>query len=276
MRRRTGVGTELRSRSRKPWWLRRRRGPLTDLYAPSFVRVWLVPDGDRFEEAGEADHGEVPEWYGRDAMELGWDGIFQSYGRTHSGDFPHDLLFLLDHGLAPDQPFLVHLEAPHWYRSSYEYSEWDCEWTWDIIDRVPLAPETAAKRWEEALRSEQAWRKAKAEREAQHRFLSRSQRDAMFIRMCWYFGNGQSWYDEMSAPRALRLSLCSSVSWHKPRPVKLEKKNHCYEIGATLVSGEDDQGDHETAMKALVKNAAKELPGLEEAFIRKLPVQGDW
>lgn len=273
-----GLGLKLRSRTRRPWWRRRGRGPLTNLYAPKFVRIWLALEGDRFEDVGEFEHGELPEWYGTDAMELGWDGILQTYGRSSQSEFPHDLLFLLDNGLAPDQPFLVHLETPHWYKSSYEYNEWDCEWTWDIIDRVRLKPEVSAKRWEEVIKGEQVWREAKAEREARHRFLTRSQRDAMFITMFWYFGNGQSIYDDMEMPRALRLSLCSSVPWDPKQleswnPKRPDQYRHC---SATLVSGEDDGGDHEKAMNALVKNAMTALPGLEEQFIRKLPIQRNW
>lgn len=40
---------------------------------------------------------------------------------------------------------------------------------------------------------------------------------------------------------------------------------------ACLVSGQDDDGDHKRAMAALVTNAMKELPGLSEETIRKLP-----
>lgn len=246
-----------------------------DAYSPQFVRMWLRLHGTDFEEVpGPVGTciGEIPEWFSRDAMELGWDGIFSAYGRSSGDGFPHDLRFLLDFGLAPDQPFLVHLETPHWYRSSYEYNEWDCEWTWDIIDRAPLAPEVAAQRWERALREEKEWLKAKAEREERHRFLARSQRDAMFISSCVYWGRGR--YDEMSAPNALRLSLCSSVPWDGR---KTAEKHHRRLVTMQLVSGcDEERGDHEVAMNELVKAALKELPGLDEAFIRKLPIQGDW
>lgn len=228
--------------------------------------MWLALVGGCVESVCDDSVGEMPKWYD-DVTELGWDSVLGVLG--YGGfEWPGEMSWGIAHGIAPEQPFLVHHDKTRWYRCSYEYEEYDCDHNWEILRIAPLAPSVVLKRWERDLKSEVSFQKAKRERAERERFLTRTDTKAMFISEQWYWGHG--YYDEMSPPSSLRYSLCSSAS--------LEKQPQVYRrhITATLVSAEDVEGRRERAMDNLVQNALKELPGIEEKFIRALPIQGSW
>lgn len=262
------------------WWEKPERGPLkrghrhpaplVDVYAPDYIRMWLAFNskyGFELESVATDSVGldGPPEWYDRDVMELGWDGVLDLWGAGGDG-WSKELGWMVRNGIAPDQPFLVHLDTPHWYRcGGYEYpSEMDCEFYWEILRVAPLRrPSDVLKKWERAVKDEQSDRRFAKKRLAEIECLRRTTVKAMYLKTEVYFAPGQSTYDDMTMPAGIRYVLCSDAA--------LPKEPRCV---AFLVSGDDDDGDHGKAMTALVANAMKELPGLSEETIRKLPHRG--
>lgn len=245
---------------RRPWWQKRARGPLVDIYTLTYIRIWLALQNGSVESVCDDSVGEVPEWYGRDVIETGWDSILGVLG-CGSMEWASDLTWLLAYGIAPDQPFLVHLDTPRWYKSGgYEYpAEWDCDFNWEIVQVAPLAPSVVTERWAHAVRDEKSDREYMRRHRAELEYLQRTDVKSMFIKCESYFGPGQSSYDDMVMPRGLRYMLCSDAALPK------EPRSFAY-----LVSGESDDGDRDRAFAQLLENAKKKLPGLPEETIRTM------
>ena len=248
------------------WWEKRERGvrPLTAIYAPNYVRVWLAFDSKGFdlEEVSEDSVGldAPPEWYGRDVLESGWDHILGVYNCWPDG-WSRELDWMLKHGIAPGQPFLVHMATPHWHKCSYEYEEYDCEFDWEILRVAPLRrPSNLADRLERAVQDEKVFRSGMKKRQEALRIAQRMAVQSMYLKLDVYFAPGQRPSDDMEMPSGVRFILCSDAALPKERPSY-----------AQLVSGEDHNGDHKKAMDALVEKALKELPGLTEERIRSMP-----
>lgn len=113
--------------------------------------VWVLPETDGEEWYFTIDaEGPVPEWVDW-IMEGGW-GIG---GALFDGCYsPEDFAkALMAEGIAPDQPFFIHI----WFRCGIDYSQsgmgegWD-ETDWRLIDVEPLPPEEIAARWERWIR----------------------------------------------------------------------------------------------------------------------------
>lgn len=236
---------------------RRRPAPLVDIFTPEWIYIWLVVDGWNFEEAGEETVGVCPEWYQRDVIESGWDSILGA--TSWSSGWSRELLWCFEEGIAPGQPFQVFLPQPRWYRCSYEYEEYDCEYEPEIVRLAPMHPSLVLKKLAQAVADEKSDREYMAKRNAELDFLRRTQVKDMHLHVDVYFGRGQSSWDDMCMPSGIRYNLCSTASLDKTR------------YSCNLVSGEDDDGSHEVALNNLVKNAIERLPGLAEETIRALP-----
>lgn len=226
--------------------------------------MWLAFQNGSIESVCDDSVGEMPEWYDRDVTETGWDSILGSLGCGNM-EWASDLTWLIAQGIAPNQPFLVHLETPHWYKSGgYEYpEEWDCEYDWWIAHVAPLPPSVVLERWARALRYEKSDREYMKRRWSELEYLQRTDVKSMYIKSESYFARGQSSYDDMEMPRGFRYTLCSEAA--------LPKETRSF---AQLVSGESDEGDYDRAFTQLVENAKKKLPGLPEEKIRTMRRRG--
>lgn len=246
----------MRSRFRKPWWKKQARDPLIDVYAPKYIRMWLAFEDGYVNSVAEDSVGELPEWYDRDVTELGWESILGSLG-CGGWEWAGDLNWLVAYGIAPGQSFLVHLDEPRWYRCGEYGSESDCEYDWELLRVQPLSPAIVRARWERAVRGERAARAYSRKRMAELECLRRTDVKSMYVKCDVYFASGQSTYDDMTMPSGIRYTLASRASLPKERGTV-----------AYLLSGEDDEGDHDKAFERLVERAMKELPGLPEEKIR--------
>jgi len=110
--------------------------------------------------------GEDPDWL--DSWENSLEDILRStigYG---------DLAYLnwgLRKGLAPGQPFLIAMEKPVWTKcGGYDEVEWDVDYSWHVVRKMPRRPEAAAKTWAHTLKRLQHWQaKVRNQREADRR-----------------------------------------------------------------------------------------------------------
>ena len=245
------------------WWLKQRKHEvLVDFFSREVVRVWLMLDRENdlsMEECGDDEVGTRPEWLQYELENMSWSDMLDArlYGE-------HKLSWMLENGIAPNQPFLVELPHPHysksWTDGGYEY---DTEYSPEIIRIRPLKPSRVAAALEQErdyIAKARVW---KAERDAKERFLVRTDVKAMIIESAVYFGPSQPTYDDMCMPSGIRYTLCSTASLDKARAGRWRT--------AGLASGEDHEGAHDKAFERLVENAVRELPGLSAEVVRAMP-----
>jgi hypothetical protein len=144
-------------------------------------------------------------------------------------------------------------------------TEYDTYYYVRLLKVLPKSAAWCERSIEHAVKGIEEFRRYRREQEEAIVRETRMQTAAMFLEICPYWSNG---YDD-SGPNALRLSIVSDLS-------KLKGFGHPSTLNSWgrrgLVSGEDPKdGRFETAMKNLIENAKKELPGLSEEFIRNLP-----
>lgn len=220
--------------------------PLCDVFFEKTAYVWmrLVSSGvsSMFEpEFFSTDFmGGEPEWFDEYRDGLGYMLI------RHGED--GGLVFALENGLAPGQPFLVECDIP---RYSYDYwtGEADADYDFEIVRKMP-APNPAAsfeRTIDRALRG-RAWAKDKLER------LIKAQRNSpkhMFIRAYHYNGY-------FNPPSAYRFRLESSLRW----PTMHNNSSLVYAEAET----------YDAALALLAKKAFDELD-LDEGFVRSLTMK---
>jgi len=234
--------------------------PLTDLYVadgPVYLWLKLLPgyrDLD-LHECGEDEAGAKPEWLKEEIGQSGVEGIIRNEWKLAGHSWAY---WGLTEGIAPGQPFCVEIHPPHWYRCSYEYDEWDIEWTWDLVQVLPRTPEKAAKSWQQYWDAERRYEKKRAR--IKERLEQKRQHDpsALYLRWSPYYGGGG--YDDMRVPHGVRVHLCTK-----------HERQADVNLGSDLGPwGEDNNGSHEVALQKLIEGAAVKYPHLDEAFIRKL------
>jgi hypothetical protein len=259
------------------WWTQPERGPLkrghrhpaplVDFFSKEVVRVWLALDFAEgcVDEVGEDEVGVRPEWLQYELENLGWKDILDVYSDRM-------LRWGLEMGVAPGQPFLLEVPHPHYSKDyNYEYGgyEYDVNFEWEVLRTRPMPPKQVAALWEREVDAAAEARAWKADRDAKQKYLVRSDVKAMRVECAVYFGSHQSTYDDMTMPSGIRYSLCSTAS--------IDRRVSGKWTTATLVSGEDDDGDHNKAFERLVEKAMKELPGLSAEVVRALPRRsGNW
>lgn len=134
--------------------------PMVDVFFDDVVYVWgrFMQTGYRgdfeLELYDGASIGEMPEWFS-DYSE--WiDNLVDGYRLGLS-----TMTFALEHGIAPGQPFLLEVGPPHSYKCSWEYDEWDTEYSIELVRVIPRDAKKAARSWSRALeiqqRCEAAW-----------------------------------------------------------------------------------------------------------------------
>lgn len=96
------------------------------------------------------------EWLQEEISQCGWESLLDcsDYNRrTEAGSDFEVIQWALELGIAPEQPFLVRVDIPYSYRSSYEYDEWDTDYNYEILHVLPISPKEAAKRWKKVTKA---------------------------------------------------------------------------------------------------------------------------
>lgn len=112
--------------------------PCTDVFIGRTAYVWyrLLPGGLHGSLEGERFSndtlGEAPAWL--EEYDDVWYELASGYNHNAAA------LFALENGLSPGQPFLLQLGEPRWYKSSYEYDEYDVEYDVEIVRALPRDP----------------------------------------------------------------------------------------------------------------------------------------
>lgn len=226
---------------------------LVDFYSEAGVRVWLRLDDDC---RGDLDIvrirgprvGTPPEWFTEECSNSGLDMVLRAQWRADTCD--DRAVWAVEQGLCPGQPFLVAIDPPHWYRCSYEYEEYDVEWSWELLDRMPRTAERAARAWASFyVRRREICEAQRAEADAR-RLKSETDLSAMYISTDVYW---HGYYDECAPPDGTIIRLRS-------------------QHGALYIDGRAHGTDRERrAWEDLVRSAVLRLPHLTPEIIRALP-----
>lgn len=226
--------------------------PLRDVFFSDGVLVWMrFRVGDwlgvdlGIERCATSSAGDEPEWLRDEESNGGWDVIL---GKPLT---PRPwMTFALQHGIAPGQPFLLWLERPKYYRCSYEYDEYDCDYQWDIVRVMPRTAEQSAAAWASAIARDalaEARNRRRAEAERQRR---ETDVDAMYLRGFNYGGIDCAW-----AGNGTGVKL-------------LSRHGH-----AELAEGRDDKGSLDLAKERLIAVATARLPNLSADVVRGMRVR---
>ena len=108
--------------------------------------VWLRFDPDYLDvDPGRADNrwiGRREDYFDRILAEVGWELILD----TNLG--PTWIDFLLTAGIAPGQPFLVHVR----YSAQQNYwGEWNEDWDAEVVALAPWSAQRVRRAWDRAL-----------------------------------------------------------------------------------------------------------------------------
>jgi hypothetical protein len=179
--------------------------------------------------------------------EIGLDSLFNVRAYDPLGWLTWGLL----NGVLPEQPFLVWVSAPHYYKSSWEYDEWDFDVDYEIVGRLP--PNSSVRDVEQLLDSAAQDARAHAESLALTRTAQRLDVDRMFISVKRYYAT-RGW-DDTAWPDGVEYSLFTTRISH-------DSRQHGW--GYPLVSGRSDKDNHEEAMQELREAVARELPHVTE------------
>jgi len=126
----------------------KKRPPIGPLHEHDLETFWdTVKYGVAVYENEPTIEYTMPEWYDHEMENSGWEGILGSEHREPN--------WAIEEGIAPEQPFLLRIATPEYYRCSYEYDEWDVNWDWEIFYVTQLDPQEAANRWEAWLVGEE-------------------------------------------------------------------------------------------------------------------------
>lgn len=226
---------------------------LVDIFRPESCRVWLRLDddcrGDLDLRRVRGQHiGTPPDWFTEECSESGLESAIHPQWHPDGGTWA---MFGLEMGICPGQPFLVEIDAPRWYRCSYEYDEWDVEWQWELLDREPRTSEKAARIWADFYVRRREILTAQRQASADRRLKAETDRAAMEVRMGVFWHRG--FYDECAPPDGISARLTSTHG-----DLGIQGRAH---------------GDnaHERAMEELAIRASLALPHLTPQFIRSLP-----
>lgn len=231
--------------------------PLVDVFIGNSAYVWyrLMPDGtgDVFIERYDgASIGEPQTWFEeyKDPDNFWYSMTGSRYDGTRG------LSFGLEAGIAPGQPFLMQFGPPHWYRCSYEYNEWDCEYDFEVVRIRPQDPLKSARSFEKAFEQVRRFKEAKERYAEKLDALQRSDIKAMYISQSLYFV--ERWPDEMSAPTGRRVTLCSSIA-----QLPGDRPHHGW---GRQFFAEEDPESWEIALDRLRMRAERELGITSEQF----------
>jgi len=207
-------------------------------------------------------------WFDFEAGQIGLDGIMAlERCQTPTGMgwiYSHTTLnFLLTHGIAPFQPFLVRFNEPGYITypaTPHSDEEFDAEFSWEVVYVSKLTLEETTQRWSEW---DEYWQDYRNRAEGSMRELRRLRKedvDAMYLKSDRYWTGG--YYDEMVLPNGYSLSLCS----------KHTQTDFGKFTWPVLMTERRDDGDRRKAREALRDRVALDMPHVLERFDR-LPIR---
>lgn len=182
-----------------------------------------------------------PDWIECELSESGFENIFDYNWSTVYEEDGHRFhtfwtTWALQNGIAPGQKFLVRVDPPNTYRSSYEYDEWDVEWGYDIVWIEPLPTGWVWRRWRSFLDKVKLNRELTKREAASLRRRQRTDISAMKITV--------SRYPKPNVlQRGVKLSLYSTHGHHHD-----------------LANAKDDEGKSDLAFQKLFECVTKSLP----------------
>ena len=231
---------------------------LTDFIEKKVCYIWLrlVEDGYDLEvEACADDSGDdYPEWLDYELESMGWDfldGMADKWG--FDNDFGRYAQWALENGIAPFQPFRIVVWEPRWYKSSYEYDEWDREVDWEIQKIIPISDWDAARRWEHLMMERRRFIQARDHHRAWLKNQFETRIHNWYIVTDVYGGSYDGW------PRGIRYGIRCQFNDN-------EGRHHWTQ----LAEGRSDEGDHKEALNKLVACALERYPHVTEEHIRGL------
>jgi len=246
------------------WWPETLPGPpMMDFIGEEECYVWFcfIEEGYDLllDRCGDDQDGDNPKWLDDELEMSGWD-FFQGMGSNWcwDNDFGRFAQWALEMGIAPYQPFRIWFKKPHYYRCSYEYDEWDVEWSWDVDRVIRISDWDAVRRWEHYMMER---RRFITERDIERRWVAeqhRTRTDGWSIKVELYWPSG-SYYCDMTPPRGLMYRLRSSFNDDYGR-------NHWRD----LLVARSDEGSHDEAMKNLLKQVKEHFPHVHGNKIRNL------
>ncbi len=231
-------------------------------YRPKYAKIWLslIDYGDGqdldIETVCPSKRG-WPKWLKEEASNSGLEmmlNIPDSKGEESGLGwtfYTNIAQWARKQGLAPGQNFLVQIDEPKWYRCSYEYDEWDCDFYAGIIAKAPITVEEAAARWDQFDKTHGEY-KEKAIIAMKALLEKRKDKSVMYIQHGMYFSD--HYYDEMAYPSGVSLRLCSPHHQVEGFP---------FGTWNDLGDGRDDKGDRDLAKQRLLEYLQKNRPELE-------------
>jgi hypothetical protein len=223
-----------------PWTLK----PMVNVFqgenGPCYIWLQFVP-GCPDLELKECEHsweGIEPEWFHEEKGSVGLDTIIDIPWNCH-------IEWMLSEGLSPGQPFCVEVYPPSYYKCSYEYDEWDCEWAWSVVRIMPRKLSTAASSWKRHLDNLQRDQEQEERIKARVHTKRMNDLDALYLQWERFYAYG---YDGDAPPGGERVSLCSKHTGENGR-------NY---FSPVLFTAESCVGDREEVLTQLVERAHKE------------------
>lgn len=255
-------------------WVDRRNATIPDLVnvlfpdGDAFVWFMIDPEGFAYDmEIVEVEDlvtiGEFNPLLGEEVSSVGLASMIDSCWslRTeyeHGYDFKNEwLVWALENGVAPGQPFLMRFGAPE-YREcgNYYEREVDVEYEAELVRALPMSHAESGERWARAfdqLRMSRMNSIAKSKRIKKERLRHV---DGMYVAFTSFW---TGFYD--GPPNAVRASLCSTY---------VEPGDHLDHVGSQLLYAEDNDHNSERALSRLIERVREKLPHITESAIRKM------
>jgi hypothetical protein len=246
------------------WWPPALPNPkIVDFYDERECHIWYLftEEGSdlELEECADEEQGEKPEWLTYEIEYSGHD-IYDFGGstETHVTFGPEGIgrtaTWALENGIAPYQPFRIRIEPPRYYNCSWEYpQEMDVEHTWWVDRVMRISDFDASRRWEHWL----ADRKMHFEMTDDH---SRWKNNILAHTVEWMHLDWNPYHSSKAYrdgyPDGISVSLVSN-GWIEG--------HHEHRRWA---SGYSDDGDRDEALRAMLKEAKKQLPHIHGNKIR--------
>lgn len=214
---------------------------LTPMIFEDEVPCWVVED--------------IPGWLYDEINESGWDIILSPQHRTAESGLGWCFAstwteWALREGIAPGQPFRIRVWPPE-YSQDY-WGEWDCEWEWEHVDKMPYDNEDTLAAWEAWFKGVRAYRALACQ--AMHDLKEKRAKDveAMYLHIEPYWTRGS--YDEMCPPDGIAVKLCSNHT---------QAKGFGKFTWQELVTVREDSGDQRKAVEKLRALVAEKFPHVD-------------
>lgn len=166
--------------------------------------------------------------------------------------------FALENAIAPGQPFLMQFGPPHWHRCNYGYDEYDVDYDFEIVRKLPRHRVLAERSFSRAIALKKRHDERRARDREQLRVLQRTDISEMFIEQSLYCVNDGYRFDDF--PSGKQVAICSN---HTALPGRYKSTGR-----VDLVHGRDPDS-WEKALEALFVTAEQVL-GLKKEQLQHL------